>query len=354
MPKPLVVLSTLLASICAGAVLHAQSTQQSSPPQAPAVRRWLDIDTFTLYSRYHFVENGAHRTTSNQSQYKTALRARFNIDRQKRLTINTGLFTGATFISTWNSLGAGPGEFDGHHQYMKQLYVAAVPHSGWEAQYGSLYVRRGEEDEITSYDEDGYLIGERLGVKAPRARVLDELVLTRAEIGPFNEPNAFARWHDPSHANYGQVLATKRVNRSVAASLEYATQSGADTLHAGVTIHLPDRAPVATLRYEQYRRLTAHPAWGFSVWADRVVARRVRLQGGYASIDRWFGGWNADRIQIGSRVFGVIAVPLGQGFGLQVFATRAASATYPIPIASRVDVTLNYDVLSALKRAGWF
>ena len=345
--RALVVGVPLLLTVAGARPLAAP---ESTAEQGSSLQRWVEVDALTLYSRYHFVENSANRTTSNLMQYKTVLRAHVNVDAKKRVTLNAGAFTGATFISTWNSLGIGPGDFDPHHHYVKQLYVAAIPYKGWEAQYGSLYVRKGEEDEITSYDEDGYVIGERLSIKPSRAFHVDEVVLTRGNIGPFNEPNAFSRWRDPSHANYSQVLVTKRFSPAVAGSLEYTTRSGGDAFHAGVTVRLPKRSPIGTLRYEQYRRMTIHPAAGFAVWGDRQLPGKVRVQGGYDTVDQFFGGWNADRIQNGRHVFAVAQVPLGAGFGLQVFGTRALSSSYAISIKSRVDVTVNYDVLSAFHR----
>ncbi len=340
-------------------VSPAAAADSSSPPAQGGDtpdRRWVEIDTFTLYSRYHFVENNAERVTSNNSQYKSSFHAHVNLDPKNRFAVHAGTFTGASFISTWNSLGVGPGDFDPHHHYLKQLYFSAAPHRGWEAQYGSLFVRRGDEDEITSYDDDGYLIGERLTVRRP-ARALpaiDEVTLTLGEIGPFNEPNAFSRWNDPTHTNYGQVLVMAHANRNITGSLEYMTQSGAHAFHAGVTVRLPRVSPIGTVRYEQYSRMTIHPAAGFALWGERVLPYRIRVQGGYATIDRYFGGWNADRMQNGKRIFAVAAVPLHGGVTIQAFGTQAFTTSYPIPIKHRVDITASYDVLAALHHTGWF
>jgi len=330
---------------------RAQSPHDADhEPGAPHV----ELDGITFYGRYHYVENSSDKVTSNLSQYKSALRAHLNIDRGRRVSVHVGAFSGSTFISTWNALGVGPGELDPRHHFVKQLFVDLAPIHGVEAQYGSLYILRGEEDEITSYDDDGYLTGERVSLKPPAAAHLDELVVTRGEVGPYNQPNVFARWGAPSHANYGQALIAKRLTTAVAASLEYATQSGADAFHSGITVHLPPRAPYANIRYEKYRRVTHHAASGFAIWADRSLITRARVQGGYATVDQFFGGWNADRMQSGRRVFASMLVALGRGVAVQVFATRAFASRYAIPIKTRIDLTVNYDVLSALGRSHWF
>jgi len=37
-----------------------------------------------------------------------------------------------------------------------------------EIQYGGLYFDRGQSTEVTSYDYDGYLVGERITLNRPR------------------------------------------------------------------------------------------------------------------------------------------------------------------------------------------
>jgi hypothetical protein len=329
----------------------------------PAIRRWLDVQTFVLYSRFRFVENSLHVTTARQLQYKNTFRARFNIDREKRYTINVGAFSGANFISTWNNYGVGIGGAATTYENVKQLYGSAVPLRGLELQYGGLYVTRGENDEITTYDEDGYIVGERVIVRRPKELYLDEVSFTRGMIGPYETPNLWDRWSGVTHPNYWQGLVGKRFGSIVAGSLDYTSQSGANTIRAAATLRFKPPAPVRTLKYEQYYRLTCRPAGGFALWAERQVTSHASLQAGYASIDDYFGptdtvkvarDWNADRMQRGRRFFAVGTIPIYGPLSASLYITHALASSVSIPLHTRFDAIVSYDVLDTLRRAGVF
>ena len=59
-----------------------------------------------------------------------------------------------------------------------RLYFAAIPVQGVEGQYGGLYIVKGESTELTTYDEDGYIIGERVSVRRPKELFFDEISAT--------------------------------------------------------------------------------------------------------------------------------------------------------------------------------
>ena len=345
-----VALSVVLL-VTAASPLRAQA---SPPAQEPPLRRWFEIQNVTVYSRYRFVESSADVTTSNQAQYKDTFRARFNIDSDKRYTVNVGYFSGNSFIGSWNNWGVGTGNFDGKDHYMKQLYASATPIRGLELQYGGLYVTRGENDEFTTYDDDGFLVGERASVRLPRTLYLDEISVTRGGLGPFSQPNLASRWEGLAHPNYLQVLGAKRFNHVLAGSLDYSTQSGADTVRVAITVKLDKIAPFSTLRYEQYRRVTNHPAAGFALWTEQAMSRHARLQWGYATIDQFYGGWNADRIQSGRRFFGIATIAIHGPLSASLFATQALPSSYPITLKRRLDAVFLYDVLASLRGTGIF
>jgi hypothetical protein len=244
--------------------------------------------------------------------------------------------------------------FDGADNYFKQLFAQAVPVPGLELQYGGLYVNRGEADEFLTYDDDGYLVGERATVRRPRELWLDEITVTRAAIGPASTPNLGKRWDGLSHPNYTQILGAKRVTPHLAASLEYDRQMTSDIVRAAVTVRLGKSAPLETIRYEQYWRNDDHPAAGFGIWADRAVVGRARVQGGYATVDQFYGGWNADRFQIGRRVFVIGTVPIYGPVSASIYATHALVSPYTVPVHNRFDAIISYDVLDTLRRARLF
>ena len=121
----------------------------------------------TLNTRYRFVDTSAGTVTTNQVQHRESLRARFKFDAPGRYALNVGAFSGSRFTSSWNNTGIGLGDWQ-KTLAVRALYFAAQPIAGVEAQYGSMYIIKGESTEITTYDEDGYVIGRtRLRPPAP-------------------------------------------------------------------------------------------------------------------------------------------------------------------------------------------
>ncbi|HUL72436.1 MAG TPA: hypothetical protein VLT86_05005 [Vicinamibacterales bacterium] len=348
----------LVAALLGGCLWAASPARAQNPapkpPAEPPLRRWFDLQTFTVYTRYRFIESSRSVTTSDQLQYKDAFRGRVNLDAHKRYTINFGYFSGTSFVSSWNNWGVGNNTtFDGTNS-LKQLYASAAPVTGLEIQYGGIYINRGEADEFTTYDDDGYLMGERVSVRRPQDLYLDEITVTRAGIGPVGSPKVSDRWNGLTNANYTQVLGLKHFGKTVAGSVEYNRQTGADILRAAVTVHLQKTALVRTIRYEQYCRVNDRAANGFGVWADRSVTGRATIQGGYVTVDQYYGGWNADRMLIGRRVFAIGTVQLYGPISASVYATKAFAGSYTVPIGRRFDAVISYDVLNTLRRSGLF
>jgi len=324
--------------LCAPA-LFAQDVSQSR----------FDLETLTLYSRYRFVENNAEVVTASQIQMKESLRARVNIDEAGRFSIHLGAFSGSSFTSSWDTTGVGTGEWS-PDAYLKQLYFSAVPARGIEAQVGGLYFSRGESTEITTYDDDGFLTGERIAIRRPGQLFFDEVSATRAAIGSTTTPGFFRRLDTFAHPDYWQVQAVKRFSRSVSASADVTSAFGARTIRAAVFARLPKASPVGAIRLEQYRRVDGNAAGGFAVSGERQMMSRLKLQAGYATIDPFYGGLNADRIQRGPRVFAIATVSLPAALSVQIFATRAFDTAYTVSNRTRFDAVVSYDVLAATRR----
>jgi hypothetical protein len=335
--------------------VHAAVAQPSSArAPEPALRRWFEFDQFVLGTRYRFIRSSADVVTSDQMQYREQIRARVNLDPEKRYTIHTGLFSGSSFISSWDNLGPGQGEFDGNNHYMKQLYFEASPGGGFDAQAGGLFINRGEHTEFTTYDEDGYLIGGRVSVRRPQDLFVDELSVTHGLLGPLNEPNLWKRWDEADDTNYTQVLGAKRVSQMLATSFDYTRYAGTDTWRGAVALRFGAGAPLSGLRYEQYVRTSDPDGAGFALTLERAVARGIRLQAGYATIDEHSGGLNADRILRGRRFYAMANVPLAGPLSASIFLTRALDADYSISNKTRFDAVLAWDIRDTLRQTGVF
>jgi len=343
-----------LVALSIGSV-QAQSEPDHLPRREPPLRRWLDIETFSFDTRYRFTADNQDLLSANQLQYKESLRARFNLDAGKRYTVNVGYFTGNSFVSAWDNWGVGNHTtFDRTHNYVKQLYASAMPVRGLELQYGGLYLAKGESDELVSYDNDGYLVGERVSVRRPEELFVDEITITRGAIGPRDAPSVMRRWGLMTQMNYTQVLGVKRFSRAVDGSMEYDRQLGSNILRGAVTLRFDKPAPISTVRYEQYRRISPSPAVGFGLWAEGSVSGHLRIQGGYVSVDEHYGRWNADRVQNGRHLFVNATLPIYGPLSASIYAAHALSTPYPVSIGRRFDAVISYDVLSELRRTGIF
>jgi len=320
----------------------------ASAQTAAAEPSWFEPQALSLSSRYRVAENSGGNTTANQVQFKDTIRARVNVDRDRRFTINVGAFSGSSFTSGWDATGIGSGAGSAN-MYVKQLYGSFVPVRGVELQAGGLYINHGENTEITSYDDDGYVMGERLTIRRPHQAYFDEVSVTRAALSGTATPGVFRRFKLLSHQNSWQAQVVKRIVPALSASADFTDVSGAGTLRAAVALRLPGGAPVSAVRLEEYRRVTMHPATGFAVVAERPIAGRARVQGGYADIDVLYGGLNGDRYQQGRRIFAMATIPVVRALTAQIYATHAVGSA-PVSIRTRFDAVVTYDVLAAVRR----
>ena len=340
--------STVFRACCAALVfLAAPAFAQDAPSDPPPLRRWLEIDLFRLGARYRVIENSDDEVTSNHLQHREQFRARFKFDRRGRYAIHAGLFTGSAFTGSWNATGIGTGDGSAALR-LKQLFAAATPVDGLQVQVGGLYVIRGEQSEITSYDLDAFIMGERLLLQRPDDLWFDEIGFTVARLDDLTRPNVTDRWDGMGDPNYGQFLVRKAFGE-VGASTDLTVVEGARILRAAVSLE----AGPFTAQLEGYRRFRVDPDGGFAATLERPVGPAT-LSGGYATIDPAYGPLNGDRFDIGRRVFASADVDFTPWLNLNVFVTRAIANDFPVSIGTRFDVVLTYDLLHALRRTGVF
>ena len=168
-------LSTAMAALVSSAAFA--QTPPPRPSAVPVMSRWLEVQNATLNLRYRFIETTSGVVTTNQLQHRESLRGRVKFDKAARYSVNFGLFTGTRFTSGWDNTGWGLADAQKNLAF-KAIYLSAVPVPGVEAQYGGFYILRGESTELTTYDEDGYVIGQRVSIRRPRDLYLDEISAT--------------------------------------------------------------------------------------------------------------------------------------------------------------------------------
>jgi hypothetical protein len=300
--------------------------------------------------RVRDIRTNAGVTTSSQLQDQEQLKLRVKLDARGRVGVNVGLFTGATFTAGWNNTGVGAGPRD-YHLSVKQLFIDAqpVPAAGVTASAGSLYFWRGEATEITTFDNDGYLTGERLSIKRPRELLFDELSVTRAYVGDISTPSVFRRSDRLDDANYWQYAIAKALGKRVGMSFEYDVYNHAEILRGAARAAVPKLKVIDTLRLEGYRRVNQHAAGGFAMSGEKAVTKRITLLAGYGTIDPHFGALNGERYGIGRHVFSTGTLAVAPEISVGYYVARGIANDFRVPIGTRVEIIGTYNLLKRLR-----
>ena len=327
----------------------------ASKPAPPALARWFELQNATVNVRYRVIDTSAGIVTTNQVQHRETLRGRVKFDKSAKYTWNFGVFTGTRFTSGWDNTGWGRADAQKDLAF-KASYLSAVPIAGVEAQYGGLYILRGESTELTTYDEDGYVTGQRVSVKRPAQLYFDEVSATIAYLAP--EPadipiSKRTKYLDDT-PNYRHFLVDKKFGTRAGVSVDYTYAAGAKTWRQGLNVKTPELRAVDSVILELYERTNQSADQGFAVTLDKAVHRKVNVNWGYASIDPRFTPLNADRFHIGNRVFGMLIYNISPEFVASVFLTRAVGNDVPLPQRTLTNFVFTYNALPALKRTGLF
>lgn len=327
------------------------------PPAAPAARppgvrphRWVDVQVAQVDARYRFIDTSAGVTTANQMQQRETFRAGVKFDRAGRYSLQMAAGSGANFAGSWDNSGPGTGDTD-MHPNLRQLYVAAAPVAGVDVQFGGIAFVRGESTEITSLDNDGYMVGERISVKRRKQTHLDEIAFTAGHLGDFDTPNVFRRFDGLAHHNFAQLLTSRRFGARASASADWTAAGPDDTFHEAIRIAVKESRVVDGVRLEFYERVTGVTGKGFAVSVDRALTRSLSMSGGYATVDRAHV-LNADRFLRGRRGFVEGRYALTPEITLSTFFTRAFHNDFAVPNRTRLDVVVTYNVLKGLQRGG--
>jgi len=307
-----------------------------SKPAAPAVPswetnfdRWFDLNSLNYGARYRSVLDVDGARSFQQGQERFIADGKFKFDQDGRYGIGFHVSSGRYFNWAYSSfIGGGQVEFinqteanmsptqlyimnvapfqpgffnsDGAQLYFRQAFLTAQPIKGIEFQFGGLGINRGVNTEATSYDDDGYISGERVSIKRPKLLFLDEISYTRAYIGDTYTPNFFARGQHLAISNYRQYLAEKNIGKRVAVSADYTysePEFGAfflKTVREGFFADIHESKIFDKVRYEAYQRLNAgnyavgYPfpgGRGSALTVSKNFKDRVSVEAGFADID---------------------------------------------------------------------
>jgi hypothetical protein len=364
-----------------------------SAPAIPAWEtdfdRWVDLNAFNYGSRYRstFDANGAR--SFDQGQERLIADGKFKFDEQGRYGIGFHLSSGRYFNWAYSDfIGGGQLEFvhnteakmnpyqryvmnalppaagfynsGGAQLYFRQMFLTAAPIHGVEVQFGGLGINRGVNTEATSYDEDGYISGERLTIKRPKQLWLSELSYTRAYLGDFYTPNFFARGQRLSISNYWQILGRKDFGNRFAVSADYTNSRPENsfsrpflikTTREGILVDVHESKALDKVRFEAYQRLnsgdyapgTPFPSGkGYAMTVSRSFKTVFAFEAGISDIDTGYittMGLNLQAIELGLTVNGD-----QYGIGRRYFVRPT------IPLTKYLSLAGNYNHLFATNR----
>ena len=310
---------------------------QNTTGQTAKDEPWLDLQSLTFGVRYRMLENHLGSHARNWSDHHQGLKLRLKLDPKARYSLSAVAFNGDSFIAGWNLRGLG--EPSSNRVFLKQLFVTAKPRSGVEFQYGGLPIVRGESSEITSYDNDGYLMGQRLTV--------GDVTLTAGYLGDFRKPSVTRRWHRLAEINYGQVLVKRRLTDRLTATADFTDEDGERTLRQGVAIR--PSTGVDLIRVEAYERRSGERGAGGAITVEKPFGQ-TRLAATFASVDDRYRLVNADRYGRGPRISFTSTTTLGRDVSLQVFVTRVLDGHLAMANRTRLDVHIRYELAAILRQ----
>ncbi len=378
--------------------------------ERPLVGRWLSLTTFSLSQRYRnqYGDDGTHYFEDGQQ--RSIVAGKLKLDAEGNYTIGFRATSGRTFNwsyadyagsgfatsirkaadfthpsgdpSVGNAYAADPAGVQllktlnsaGWEFYLRDLYLGATPVKLLTVEFGSFGFERGLSTEITTFDDDGYLTGERIRLNAPHQLFFDQVSLTSAYFGFFDAPNLFARGGGFTKSNYRQIAVKKQLNKRVGISGEYnwiSNNARTNTLRQAVIVAVPESRILDSFRLESYEQLDRislqgddeSPRQGFALAGEKKVGK---LSGdfGFASIDRNYGLYsgssflqevgfslNGDTYNTGIRIFSHASyklTPVVTAFG---FYTRITGQMITNLNAQGLNAGLTFN-LKALSNTG--
>lgn len=279
--------------------MGAAQSPSPTPVIHKEIKRWFDLEALTAATRYRYLESNGGTSASAQ-QYQVFARGRFKFDAKGKYSVVGAIATGNNIAGGWNNTGWGTGDVQAEF-YVKQLYFEAKPIKPLAIQFGGIAPSNGENTEITGYDNDAYLMGERVSVRDPKRFYFDEISATNGFIGDPTRPNVFRRFKRLDESNYHQFLVRKIIGKRASFSADYTFDSGTDTLRQAVKVNIPESKIVDSIRFENYERLDPRPGYGFGLTGEKRVTPKFSLIGGITKISHAM--LNGDRYPRGTRLY---------------------------------------------------
>lgn len=336
-------MDALGSATTSSASIVAPATPARPVEKKPLTDRWLELDALSHSERYRSSTNQGGWHVFEDGQQRSLVQGRIKLDGEDRYSIAFRASSGRYFNWAFADF-AGPGltgRLDNYAAYpyayaytpaeFKEIYTAyatdpvnvaifaTVYSNGWEfylrelafhatpvkaltVEFGSLGIERGLATEITTFDDDGWISGERVRFHAPEHLYFDEVGYTNAFFGDRATPNLFQRGSSFQHANYHQAFVRKQFVPRLGVSADYTWQTGTDTLRQAA-IFDPEVRIADKVHVETYQRLNSvtlqgldvHGGSGFAIFADKRLNSRLNGDLGFAAIDKDYSVYSDSR-----------------------------------------------------------
>ena len=397
------------------AVTSTKQTTTANPVPAweKDLDRWLDLDTLNYSARYRSVFDADGARSFDQGQQRFIAHGEFKFDEAGKYGIGFHISSGRYFNWAYaDFIGGGQTQFianntvkmppsevfllnyypfpqgffnsGGGQLYFRQFYLQAQPVKGVEFQFGGIAINHGVNTEATSYDDDGYMAGERVSLKHPENVWLNEVSYTRGYLGDLYTPNFFARGDRLAISNYWQILGRKDFGNKLSFSSDYTYTTPESATYylkivrEGIWVNTKKTKTLDSVRLEAYQRLNQGfyaPGYpflhgkGYAVTASRSFSHRFAIDAGAANIDHDYGTGlgpnaqaiifglttNGDQYGEGKRYFVRPTIPLNHWISLvgdfsHVYGGKVTTDIGPIPLwnAQYLTAGLTFDLKKAL------
>lgn len=326
--------------------LPVSTTLNPSSPQpvvAPLkLERWVDVKNFEFSIRYRSTADANGYHFFDFGQQRSIVDGRFKFDPKGNYTVNVHASSGKYFNWAYSDVWGGsfgdrataslafltPAEAAaagaaiatdpffwviqkhlgsrGWGMSVRQLYASATPMKQLTAEFGGLGIERGVNTEMTSYDEDGYMTGERIRFRDPDHAFFDQIAVTYGYLGDIYFPSIFDRGDRFKQSNYHQFLLEKKFAKRVDASADYTWHLGTDTMREAVSLSVPETRAFDAIRVEAYQRLNdinlqgadIASGAGFGVTVEKRLPGKVKMEGGFASVDKNYPVYTGSRFMV--------------------------------------------------------
>jgi len=313
-----------------------------SPPEG-LLARWLTINTLSVSYRWRDMTDYDAFRLFDSGQERYLADGGLKLDSAGKYSINFHVSSGRNFNWAYSdSLGdgfwelitpsrkyqsaqqllrkaqavaadpAGNASYDrvsrGSEIHVRELFLSASPIRQLTFEYGGIGIERGENTEITSYDDDGYMAGGRMRIRDPRHLFFDQIAVTYGYMGDYFDPNLFDRGNRFGQTNYHQFLLQKRISARIKASADYTWQNHVQVMREAAVVNVRESKFANSARFELYQRTnnitlqgaTFASSSGFAIMAEKTlgektILKKFKLEGGYASVDEHYSVFDNSR-----------------------------------------------------------